>query len=134
MLLRSLWRLESVDIGFTPPGALTARLAIDPSEYNEARSAVFFEQLIHRLEAVPGAQSVGASGWLPVVDMGAGAWVFCGAWFLRDGATARASKATNRSRFHSKSHQDTSRRSAFGSLPGGNLRGPIARVRLTSRS
>ena len=73
MLLRSLWHLQSATLGFEPRGVLTARVSISPREYDDARSAIFFDQLMTRLRAIPGARVVGAAGWLPVVDAG-GLW------------------------------------------------------------
>jgi putative ABC transport system permease protein len=73
MLLRSLWNLQSADLGFDPSGTLTAKVSLPGREYNDARSALFFDQLLERLRAVPGVAAAGASGWLPVVDAG-GLW------------------------------------------------------------
>jgi putative ABC transport system permease protein len=73
MLLRSLWNLQSADLGFDPSATLTAKVSLPGREYNDARSAIFFDQLLERLRAVPGVTSAGASGWLPVVDAG-GLW------------------------------------------------------------
>jgi putative ABC transport system permease protein len=75
MLLRSLWHLQSEDLGFDPRGVLTAKVALLPREYNEARTNIFYSQLETRLRALPGVQAAGASGWLPVVDAG-GLWGF----------------------------------------------------------
>jgi putative ABC transport system permease protein len=73
MLLRSLWNLQSNDLGFRPENTLTARVSLPAREYNEARTTVFVDQLLERARAIPGVQSVGAAGWLPVVDAG-GMW------------------------------------------------------------
>ncbi|HTE44538.1 MAG TPA: ABC transporter permease [Gemmatimonadaceae bacterium] len=75
VLLRSLWNLQSADLGYDPRSALTAKVSLPAREYSDARSAVFFDQLVHRLRATPGVIAVGASGWLPVVDAG-GLWGF----------------------------------------------------------
>ena len=75
MLLRSLWHLQGEDLGFDTRGVLTAKVALLPREYDEARTAVFYSQLEARLSALPGVRAAGASGWLPVVDAG-GLWGF----------------------------------------------------------
>jgi len=75
MLLRSLWHLQGEDLGFDARGVLTAKVALLPREYNEARTVLFYSQLEARLSALPGVQAAGASGWLPVVDAG-GLWGF----------------------------------------------------------
>ena len=71
MLLRSLVNLQSADLGFTPENVLTAKVSL--SGYNEQRSRVFYSDLLTRVRSVPGVQSAGAAGWLPVVEFG-GLW------------------------------------------------------------
>jgi putative ABC transport system permease protein len=73
MLLRSLWHLEGNDLGFDPHNVLTAKVALAAREYDDTRAAVFYEQLLERLRALPGVRAAGAAGWLPVVDAG-GLW------------------------------------------------------------
>jgi putative ABC transport system permease protein len=73
MLLRSLWNLESSDLGFDPRAALTAKVALDARQYDDARAVLFFEQLLQQVRAIPGVREAGASRWLPVVDAG-GLW------------------------------------------------------------
>jgi predicted permease len=75
LLVRSLWNLQNAPIGFEPRNVLTAKVTISQREYNEARAAVFFDELLERLRALPGVRAAGASGWLPVVDAG-GLWGF----------------------------------------------------------
>jgi putative ABC transport system permease protein len=73
MLLRSLWALQHQEIGFDPRGVLTAKVSILPRAYDDTRAAIFFEQLMTRVRALPGVRAAGAAGWLPVVDAG-GLW------------------------------------------------------------
>jgi putative ABC transport system permease protein len=73
MLLRSLWHLQSADMGFDPRNVLTARVSIAPREYNDARTVQFYQQVLERIRATPGVTAAGAAGWLPVVDAG-GLW------------------------------------------------------------
>ncbi|MFI5227472.1 MAG: ABC transporter permease [Gemmatimonadales bacterium] len=73
MLLRSLWNLQSATLGFEPQGVLTARVSVSRTGYDDARSAVFFHELLDRVRAIPGVRAAGAAGWLPVVDAG-GLW------------------------------------------------------------
>src|SRR4029079_7050604 len=72
---RSLWNLQSEDLGFSPENAVTARVSLWSRTYDDARTALFFEQLLTRLRALPGVRAAGASSWLPVVDAG-GLWGF----------------------------------------------------------
>ena len=73
VLLRSLLKLQSADLGFDPRSVLTARVSPIAKDYDESRSIVFYAQLLERVRAIPGVLSAGAAGWLPVVDNG-GMW------------------------------------------------------------
>src|SRR5262249_13346723 len=73
MLLRSLWHLQSSELGFDPRSTLTAKVALSAREYNDVRGTLFFDQLLERLRQFPGVRAAGASAWLPVVDAG-GLW------------------------------------------------------------
>jgi putative ABC transport system permease protein len=73
MLLRSLWHLQSYDLGFDPRATLTAKVALSAREYTDERSTIFFDQVIGRLRAIPGVREAAAAKWLPVVDAG-GLW------------------------------------------------------------
>jgi predicted permease len=73
VLLRSLLKLQSADLGYDPRSVLTARVSPIANDYNESRSIVFYAQLLERVRAIPGVASASAAGWLPVVDHG-GLW------------------------------------------------------------
>ena len=84
VLLRSLLKLQSADLGFDSRSVFTARVSptattYDASRsnvrytYDESRSIVFYTQLLERVRAIPGVLAAGAAGWLPVVDNG-GMW------------------------------------------------------------
>ena len=73
LLLRSLINLQSSPLGFEPRSALTAKVSLTPSGYDDARAALFFSQLVERVRALPGVRAAGAAGWLPVVEAG-GLW------------------------------------------------------------
>jgi putative ABC transport system permease protein len=75
VLLRSLWNLQSSDLGFDPRGTLTAKVSLSAREYSDERTTVFVNELLGKLRATPGVVAAGASGWLPVVDAG-GLWGF----------------------------------------------------------
>jgi predicted permease len=72
VLLRSLVKLQRTDLGFDPRSVLTAKVS-PLGNYDEARSIVFFAQVLERTRAIPGVVAAGAAGWLPVVDAG-GLW------------------------------------------------------------
>lgn len=70
LLLRSLERLQAVDLGFRPEGLLTAELQLPRSEYPEARAQLFYEQLLERARSLPGVSDAGLIDRLPIRDPG----------------------------------------------------------------
>jgi predicted permease len=67
LLLKSFARLQQVDLGYDPEHVLTARVALTGERYREEdRQVAFFEELIRRVEALPGVRAVGAINWLPL--------------------------------------------------------------------
>lgn len=71
LLVRSYQRLRAVDPGFRT-GAMTFRLSPPPNRYPDAEStARFYDELVLRLEAIPGAISVGGITNLPLTGGGA---------------------------------------------------------------
>jgi predicted permease len=66
LLLRSLWNLETVDLGMDTKSVLTA--GIDLAEYrypDSAKQLAFFNQLESRLKQMPGVNSLALSDSLP---------------------------------------------------------------------
>ncbi|MCY1021023.1 ABC transporter permease [Pyxidicoccus sp. MSG2] len=67
LLLRSLWSMQAVELGFRADGVLTWRVSLPAAEYpDDARQAAFFQRLQERVEALPGVKSVGAVSDLPL--------------------------------------------------------------------
>jgi predicted permease len=65
LLIRSFIALNSEDPGFATRGVLALRLQLPPAAYGEpARVADFYEQLVDRLEALPGVESAAAGSSL----------------------------------------------------------------------
>jgi putative ABC transport system permease protein len=73
LMLRSLWTLQSEDMGFDAPGALTARISLPPQAYTAEKKVQFFSELEAKLRAVPGVTRVASMGWAPVIS-GGGGW------------------------------------------------------------
>jgi putative ABC transport system permease protein len=63
--LRSLWRTESVEMGFNPAGVLTFRLAAPP-QFSGDRIPLFYQQVLDRIRALPGVQSAVLARNLPM--------------------------------------------------------------------
>jgi putative ABC transport system permease protein len=65
LLIRSFIALNSEDPGFATRGVLAIRLLLPPAAYGEpARIAGFYEQLVERLDALPGVESAAAGSSL----------------------------------------------------------------------
>jgi predicted permease len=65
LFLRSLQNTQRFDPGFNPNNVLLATFELFPAGYNDADGAQFQKQLIAKLEATPGVQSVSLATWLP---------------------------------------------------------------------
>jgi putative ABC transport system permease protein len=87
LMVRSLLKLQHLDLGFKPENVLTAQLPlanarypIDPRQYRpfehgagpilDAKAFLFFAHLEERLRRVPGVESVGAVSALPFNPVG----------------------------------------------------------------
>lgn len=71
LLIQSLDRLRSVDLGFRTEGLLTATFVLPPQRYAEAGSQVrFVRELREAVAALPGVTSVAFVSRLPLADRG----------------------------------------------------------------
>jgi putative ABC transport system permease protein len=67
LMLRTLWTLQSVDLGFRSEGVLTARIALPAARYARPEQVVaYYQELLPRLRAVPGVQQAGVIRALPL--------------------------------------------------------------------
>ena len=62
----SLVKASAVDVGFAPRNVVIASLDAGRQGYDEARARVFFEQLIARIEAIPGVRSAALAEMVPL--------------------------------------------------------------------
>ena len=66
LMMNSFVRLQRVNPGFDPESLLTARVSLPQSRYGQApQQTAFYQQVIERFEALPGARSVSAINNLP---------------------------------------------------------------------
>ena len=66
LLVRSLVRLQHVEVGFKPDRLLTFSLTLPRARYaDENASRVFYQRLLDRLEALPGVESASVAVSLP---------------------------------------------------------------------
>lgn len=71
LLLGSYERLRAVAPGFDPRGVLVAPVSLDMATYGgNGRSRAYYEDLVARLEALPGVRSAGAATALPGSPVG----------------------------------------------------------------
>jgi putative ABC transport system permease protein len=66
LLLRSFVRLQEVSLGFVPEHVLTMQVSLSEVRYPDPQKAVFFTQLLEKIRALPGVESAGAIGHLPL--------------------------------------------------------------------
>jgi predicted permease len=72
LLVRSFQHLRSVDPGLDDVGIMTFRLSLPTGKYPGGEPAVqFYDQLLERLEAIPGVVSAGGINTLPLTGGGA---------------------------------------------------------------
>lgn len=71
LLIRALWRVQSIDPGFRTAGVLTLRTALPMPKYEKtARRTEFYSQVLPQVRALPGVQSAGYISFLPIVLRG----------------------------------------------------------------
>ncbi len=66
LLIKSFLNLQRVDPGFNPTNVLTAVVSLPLANYPNPQVRAFHTQLLERLPALPGVQSVGAISSLPL--------------------------------------------------------------------
>ena len=71
LLLRSFAQVLKVDPGFHPDGVLTLRIALPDAIYSKPEQVRgFYDELINRVQRLPGVQSAGAVSALPLSNEG----------------------------------------------------------------
>ncbi|HEY2548453.1 MAG TPA: ABC transporter permease [Candidatus Acidoferrum sp.] len=70
LLVKSFRNLTAIQPGFDSSGLLTARIALPLDQYQPLdRQRSFFQQLVERLQALPGVTAAGAAGAIPLQGM-----------------------------------------------------------------
>ncbi|HYY97748.1 MAG TPA: ABC transporter permease [Pyrinomonadaceae bacterium] len=71
LLINSFLRLRSVEPGFKPGNLLTMGVELSEQKYPDlARRTAFYDDLISRVEALPGVRSASVTNWIPLVSQG----------------------------------------------------------------
>jgi putative ABC transport system permease protein len=75
LMIRSLWKLQSIDLGIKPDRVLTMHVSFPQPPANSGNPASadaaivqFYRDLTEQVRAMPGVRSVGAVGDLPIAD------------------------------------------------------------------
>jgi predicted permease len=68
LMLRSLWRLQSIDLGFRTDNVLTMRVGLPPGDYQGDRPVLFYQTLLDRVRGLRGVDAAGAVADLPIAD------------------------------------------------------------------
>ena len=67
LMLRSLWSLQRIPIGFDPSNVLTMRVSLPAAGYASPEQVVgFYERLLERVRQLPGVKTAGAARLLPL--------------------------------------------------------------------
>ena len=79
LMMRSFIKLQHMDTGIVARNVLTFRVGLPKPQYNDEKVVRrFFDQVIPRLEAIPGVEAAGAISSLPVSGTGVGAFMLEG--------------------------------------------------------
>jgi putative ABC transport system permease protein len=71
LMLRTMWKLLSSPAGFDPQRVLVADILLPPVRYSDnATRVVFLDRVLDHLRTHPGAESVGATNYLPLGRQG----------------------------------------------------------------
>ncbi len=74
LMIRSVMRIREVQPGLQPQNLLTAKISLPREKYKDQESADrFYEQLLERLNNLPGVESAGLTSHLPIEEMGSNA-------------------------------------------------------------
>jgi putative ABC transport system permease protein len=66
-MMRTLWAMRHVPLGFDPRGVLTLRVALTDESYPTSERVVgFYERLVERVRQIPGVTAAGAVRSLPL--------------------------------------------------------------------
>ncbi|HKN83253.1 MAG TPA: ABC transporter permease, partial [Pyrinomonadaceae bacterium] len=71
LMIRSILRIREVEPGLKPQNLLTAKISLPREKYSDAESAIrFYDQLLERVNTLPGIESAGVVSHLPIEEMG----------------------------------------------------------------
>jgi putative ABC transport system permease protein len=68
LMLRTLWSLQHIDLGFNPSGVLTMSVSLPRASYDDAHVVDFYGRLVDQVKAVPGVTNAGTARSLPLAS------------------------------------------------------------------
>ena len=69
LMIKSFYSLQKVNLGFNPESVLTMQVNLPATKYSEDSQIIsFYEQVLQRIQALPGVQSAGAATSIPLMD------------------------------------------------------------------
>jgi putative ABC transport system permease protein len=66
LLLRSMYNLMHVDLGFNPDNLVTLRVSLAGGKYNEQTARVFYDECLARVQALPGVRAAALAHSMPI--------------------------------------------------------------------
>jgi predicted permease len=67
LMIRSLWKLQTIDPGFDEHNVLTLNVQVNKKQFTQpTQEAQFFDQVLQRVRSLPGVESAGAVDNLPL--------------------------------------------------------------------
>jgi putative ABC transport system permease protein len=72
LMIRSFVEMLRDDLGFNPQSVMSFQLSLSGEKYSEAQRRAFYDQLIKRLQSLPGVVAAGAINILPMSNNGEG--------------------------------------------------------------
>jgi putative ABC transport system permease protein len=69
LMIKSFYSLQKVNLGFNPESVLTMQVNLPAVKYSEdSQIASFYDQVLQRVQALPGVQVAGAATSIPLMD------------------------------------------------------------------
>lgn len=69
LMIKSFYSLQRVKLGFNPESVLTMQVNLPALKYSEdSQITSFYEQVLQRVQALPGVEAVGAATSIPLMD------------------------------------------------------------------
>jgi predicted permease len=72
LLIESFWQLQQIDPGFRADQLLTMPVWLPKARYTGSSSTRFYEEVVRRVERLPGVRAVGAVNYRPFLGMATG--------------------------------------------------------------